>query len=76
MLITRPWTEEDVARLKDLAASGATLMRASAALNRNGSSVQKKARSLGIKFSGVRQVRADLRASGVLEPHGKPGPKS
>lgn len=74
--ITRPWTDDDIAKLRKLAAAGATLMRASAALNRAGTSVQKKARSLGIRFPGVRQVRADLRAHGTLEQPGKGGVKS
>jgi hypothetical protein len=53
--------------LIELAEGGATLMRASAALGRSSTSVQKKARSLGKEFAGVRKVRADLRANGVLE---------
>lgn len=66
--LTRQWTEDDVAKLAKLLESGATLTRASAALNRNSSSVQKKARELGLKFPGVREVRAGLRQSGALEP--------
>ncbi len=67
MPITRLWTAEDVARLQKLADEGATLLRASAALRRPSSAVQKKARELGKSFPGVRKVRSDLRASGVLE---------
>jgi hypothetical protein len=69
--LTRQWTDEEVAKLTRLLESGATLARASGALNRNGSSVQKKARELGLKFPGVRAVRASLRESGAIEP----GPK-
>ena len=69
--LTRQWTNEDVAKLTQLIESGATLTRASAALNRNGNSVQKKARQLGLLFPGVRAVRASLRESGAIEP----GPK-
>ncbi len=66
-MIVKPWTPEDVTRLIELAEGGATLMRASAALGRSSTSVQKKARSLGKEFAGVRKVRADLRANGLLE---------
>lgn len=68
MPITKLWTAEDVARLQKLADEGATLLRASAALRRPSSAVQKKAREIGRSFPGVRQVRSVLRASGVLEP--------
>lgn len=59
MLITRPWTIEGIAKLEKLADEGATLMRASAALRRPPSAVQKKARELGKPLPGVRKVRAD-----------------
>lgn len=65
--INKVWTVEEIERLMTLADSGATLMRASAALGRSGSSVQKKAREVGKSFAGARQVRANLRASGALE---------
>ena len=64
--ITRAWTKEDEGRLVTLCDEGASLMRAAAALGRNSSGIQKKARSLGKKFDGVRRVRAALRASGAL----------
>jgi len=64
--ITRVWTKDDEKRLVELCDEGASLMRASAALGRNSSSVQKKARMLGKQFDGVRRVRAALRASGAL----------
>lgn len=51
MPITRPWTTEDIAKLEKLADEGATLMRASAALRRPWSAVQKKARELGKSHS-------------------------
>lgn len=69
--LTKKWTEEDVARLIELADSGATLTRAAAALGRNSASVQKQARSLGKHLPGIREVRADLRASGVLDAKAK-----
>jgi hypothetical protein len=58
----RSWTDADLARLKDLAAQGASLSRASAALNRRMASVTKKARLHGLKFAGTRQLKAKLRA--------------
>jgi hypothetical protein len=65
--LTKKWTDEDIAKLIQLADAGATLARAAAALNRNSSSVQKKARALGKHLPGVRQVRADLRAVGAID---------
>lgn len=71
-LLTRPWTDEDIARLTQLTQSGATLVRAAGALNRNTSSVQKKARALGLEFPGARAARARLRESGAIEPGNEP----
>lgn len=65
--ITRPWTEADVERLKQLSEQGATLLRASAALRRNGSAVQKRARDLGLLFKGLRAVRAEMRDTEAIE---------
>ncbi len=67
MPIIRPRTSEDVEKLEKLAGDGATLLRACAALRRPASAVQKKARELGVPLAGVRKVRADLQAAGVLE---------
>lgn len=61
------WTDQDETRLRELAASGASLVRATAALRRSSSSVKRKALDLGLAFRGVKQVRADLRAAGVLD---------
>lgn len=72
--LIRPWTDEDAARLRALIDQGATLLRATAALRRNGTAVQKKAKELGLSFRGARAVRAGLRASGALEP-GRRGPE-
>jgi hypothetical protein len=66
--IVKSWRPEDIALLLELAASGATLLRASAALGRPISSVRKKAHQLGTTFPGVRQVRAALRETGAIEP--------
>lgn len=62
------WTENDLAKLLRLSEAGATLMRASAALDRPSSSVQRKARELGFKLPGLRDVRSDLRASNPANP--------
>jgi hypothetical protein len=64
--IVRTWSEDDLVRLRELIEQGATLLRASAALRRNGPSVRKKAHTLGLSFKGVRAVRASLRNSGAL----------
>lgn len=66
--LIRVWTEAEISRLKQLVEQGATLMRASAALRRSKSSVQKKARELGLRLPGVREVREGLRASGAVDP--------
>jgi hypothetical protein len=66
--LIRVWTDDEIDRLKKLAAQGATLMRAAAALRRGNSSVQKKARELGLQFPGLRAVRDGLRKSGAIEP--------
>jgi len=60
-------TSKDIAKLLELAAAGATLLRASAALRRPASSVTKKATELGKSFPGAQRVRALLRASGAIE---------
>jgi hypothetical protein len=64
--ITKFWTEVDVAKLIALADAGASLLRASSALNRPSSSVTKKARELGKSFPGVRAMKARIRD---LEPN-------
>lgn len=58
----RSWTDADLEKLKELAAQGASLARASAALNRRMASVTKKARLHGLKFAGTRQLKAAIRA--------------
>jgi hypothetical protein len=66
--IVRPWTNSDLARLRERIDEGATLLRASAALRRNVPAVRKKAQKLGLSVKGVRAVRASLRMSGAIEP--------
>lgn len=59
--ISRTWTDEDIAKLRDLAARGATRLRAAAALGRGTASIQKKARELGLSFPGTRETKASAR---------------
>jgi len=60
-LLTRTWTDDDVAKLRSLAAQGVTRLRAAAALGRGTASIQKKARELGLVFPGVRETKATIR---------------
>jgi hypothetical protein len=66
-LLAKPWDTEDVAKLKELVDSGASALRAAAALGRPITSVKRKACDLGILLPSVRKVRADLRAKGAIE---------
>ena len=52
------WTEQDLARLRELVQANASAARASAALNRTIIAVQIKAKSLGMPFVPVRKLRA------------------
>jgi GcrA cell cycle regulator len=49
--LTRPWTDEETERLKQLHASGATAQRAALAVKRNKTNVMSRARKLGISLS-------------------------
>lgn len=66
-LLAKPWNTEDVARLKELVGSGATALRAAAALGRPITSVKRKAYDLGLTLASVRKIRADLRQRGAIE---------
>jgi hypothetical protein len=59
--LTRPWSAEELARLIELADSGATVTRASAVLGRRLNSVQEKARRLGKPLIGTLAQRAAMR---------------
>jgi GcrA cell cycle regulator len=61
--VTSPWTPEQDERLRQLAAQGATALRAAAALKRPLTSVRIRARKLGLSLPGVREVRRKLAAS-------------
>ncbi len=58
---SRSWTDQDITRLQQMAAEGASILRAAAALKRNTSSVAKVARRHGIKLAGTRQLKAQIR---------------
>jgi hypothetical protein len=60
--INKTWTPEDIARLIGLAESGATVLRAAAALRRPATAVQNKARQLGKPLIGIRASKAAIRA--------------
>jgi hypothetical protein len=63
---SKSWTDADIAKLLGLAESGASVLRAAAALNRRTTVVTKKARELGKPLRGVRAIKAQLRAT---DPH-------
>jgi hypothetical protein len=52
-----PWTDEENERLKQLAVSGASVVRAAAALRRSMISVRDQARKLGTPFPSLRIPR-------------------
>jgi GcrA cell cycle regulator len=54
------WTEEDNARIRELAAKGASTIRAAAALKRSRLAVRDQARKLGTPFPTVRDLRKRL----------------
>jgi transcriptional regulator of nitric oxide reductase len=51
-------TDQDITRLQQIAAEGASILRAAAALKRNTSPVAKVARRHGIELAGTRQLKA------------------
>lgn len=60
--LSRPWSEDDIARLKQLAADGASATRCTAVLHRPTSSILLKARKLGLPSLGVRAAKARHKA--------------
>lgn len=68
-LITRPWSTDEVARLKQFLEKGASAARVAAALNRNVIAVQSKARGLGTPFPHKRKEKSDrlAREAAALE---------
>jgi len=55
----RAWTEDDVKRLKELVASGASVARASIALKRSIAVTKNKARDLGVPFRPDAELRKE-----------------
>ena len=53
----RPWDTEQISRLQTLIASGASVLRAAAALRRSQTSVQIQARKLGTPFPTMLEAR-------------------
>ncbi|MDB5620164.1 hypothetical protein [Tardiphaga sp.] len=51
------WTDDELKKLAILVESGATLIRASAALNRSINGIQTKARAIGKPFLPLRILR-------------------
>jgi hypothetical protein len=60
--INKTWTPQDIARLTSLSDSGATVLRAAAALRRPAMAVQNKARELWKPLVGIRASMAAIRA--------------
>ena len=56
-LLSVPWTAEQDDKLRQVVTQGASVARASAALNRNMSSVRIRARKLGLTFPTLRETR-------------------
>jgi 3-deoxy-D-manno-octulosonate 8-phosphate phosphatase KdsC-like HAD superfamily phosphatase len=57
----RPWTSGDDEELRRLASLGATVLRATAALNRRSQTVKKRASELGVKLVGMREAKRRVR---------------
>lgn len=65
--LCRKWSESEDAELRHLAETGATLLRATAALNRRENIVRKRARELGLHLVGTREAKRRIRLLGELE---------
>lgn len=69
MAMNRPWDDEQIEKLRRLSQSGASLLRAAAALKRQQLVVQTKARELGFPLVGLREskrIRAAKEAAARL----------
>jgi hypothetical protein len=60
-LLSRPWSEAEIARLRELVQKGATVLRCSAALARPAASIRRTARQLGLAMAGIRELNAGNR---------------
>jgi hypothetical protein len=65
--IYRKWSPDEDEELRSLADTGATLLRATAALNRRGNIVRKRAKELGLHFVGTREAKRRVRLLAGLE---------
>ena len=68
--IVRPWSADDDEALRRLAAAGATLLRATAAMNRRSAVIRKHAQKLGLHFAGMREEKRRVRLLDQLEAAG------
>jgi hypothetical protein len=74
--IYRKWSPEEDEELKCLAETGATLLRAMAALNRRGNIIRKRAKELGLHFVGTREAKRRVRLLAELETNDGRSPTS
>ena len=61
--LVRPWSTEDLEKLKSMANAGASPVRCAAALRRTVASVRTKAREQGTPFRTQREARKLLNAA-------------
>ena len=57
MIGNKPWTEDEIIRLKELRAAGASAGRTSVALKKSITRVRRKANQLGIPFEGAHELK-------------------
>ena len=74
--IYRKWSPKEDEELKCLAETGATLLRAMAALNRRGNIIRKRAKELGLHFVGTREAKRRVRLLAELETNDGRSPTS
>jgi hypothetical protein len=63
----RKWSANEDEELRCLAETGATLLRATAALNRRENIVRKRARELGLRLVGTQEAKRRIRLLAELE---------
>jgi hypothetical protein len=70
----RPWTEDDVERLRELVTSGVSAARASIALKRSIAVTKNKARDLGVPFRPDAELRKERKKifQNSTDSHGRP----
>ena len=67
MPITKSWTPKDTDKLREMVLKGQSVFRASAALGRPVLALRKKARDMGLRFPGTREVRQQMKDAGALD---------